>query len=143
MKNMYEIFTEFEKAMTDDERVKVLRKNDCFALRQTLRAALDPTIEFAIKKVPLYKPSDSPAGMAYMNMTSALRQLYLFQKEHPKLIPDLSDARREQLLIQILESLESKEAVVYMNIILKKLRVKGLSFEFVTNLYPEAFESDH
>lgn len=136
MKNIYEIFDEYEQAKTDDERVAVLQKNSCLALRQVLRGTFDPTVEFAVTRVPYYKPSDAPPGLGYTNMTAELARVYLFQKEHPKLPEGLTEERREKILIQILEALEAREAVIYMNMILKRQKVKGLNAKIVARAFP-------
>jgi hypothetical protein len=136
MKNIYEVFDEFENASTKEERISSLQKNDCYALRQILRGTFDPSIEFAIERVPNYKPSDSPAGLGYTSIHQELGRTYLFQREHPKLSPDLTIARREQILVQILETLEAREAIVFMNMILKKQKVRGLDMQIVQEAFP-------
>lgn len=137
MKNVYEIFDDFEKATTNDERVEILRRNDCFQLRQVLKGTFDPAVEFAIEQVPYYKPSDAPAGMGYTTIHAELHRAYLFQKEHPKLDPNLTVERREKILIQILEALEAREAEIFMNMILKKQKVKGLNAKIVKEALPD------
>lgn len=137
MKNIYEIFEEFEKAPTEADKLAVLRKNDCYALRQILKGTYDPGVEFAIERVPYYKPSDAPPGMGYTSINAELHRTYLFQKAHPKLNPDLTPDRREKILIQILEALEAREAEVYMNMIMKREIVKDLTVDLVKKAYPE------
>ena len=139
MINVYEVFDKVSNAATDDERVEVLRKNDNYALRQILRGTYDPNIEFAITSVPYYKPSDSPAGLGYTSIAQELGRVYLFQKEHPKLDRNLTDKRREQILIQILEALETREAVVFMNMLLKDQKVNGLNAQIVKKAFPDIF----
>jgi hypothetical protein len=136
MKNVYEIFEEFEAANTPHERIVALQKNDCFTLRQVLRGSFDPNIEFAIDRVPNYKPSNAPPGMSYTSLAQELGRVYIFQREHPKLDPNLTADRRENILIQILENLEAKEAVVFMNMLLKKQRVRGLDEKVVREAFP-------
>jgi hypothetical protein len=41
------------------------------------------------------------------------------------------------LLIQILEALEASEADVFMNMILKDLKVKGLTYKIVQEAFPD------
>lgn len=139
MKNIYEIFDEFAKAETKQGRIEVLRKNDNQALRHVLRGSFDPSIEFAVESVPYYKPSDAPAGLGYTSINVELGRAYLFQKEHPKLDPNLTTERREKILIQILEALEAREAEVFMNMILKKQKVSGLNAKIVREAFPDLF----
>ena len=137
MKNIYEVFEEIEKSPSRKDRIEILRKNDSFALRNILKGTYDPNIEFAITKVPFYKPSDAPAGLGYTSIHQELGRAYLFQKEHPKLPPSLTNLRREQILIQILEALEKREAEIFMNMLLKKQIVQGLNIEVVKEAFPD------
>lgn len=135
-KNVYEIFDEFEQALTDEERIDVLQMNDSFALRMVLKGTFDPTIQFVIERVPYYSPSDAPPGLGYTSIHGELSRAYLFQKDHPRVDAGLTMQRREQILIQILEALESREAEIYMNMLLKKQKVEGLTAQIVEEAFP-------
>ena len=137
MKNVYEIFTEFEKASTRDEKINVLRSNDGWALRNILKGSFDPNIKFVINKVPYYKPSDSPPGMSYSSIHKELDRVYLFEENNPRVSPNLSFKRKEEILIQILEVLEAKESEIFMNMLLKKQKVKGLTPAIVKEAFPD------
>ena len=139
MKNVYEIFEEFEKAKTKDEKIQVLRKNTCWALRNVLQGTFDPNIKFTVERVPLYKPGDSPPGMSYTSLHQELGRVYLFQEGNPKVPANLSEKRKEEILIQILEALEEKEAQVFMNMLLKKQKVPGLNAKIVKEAFPDLF----
>lgn len=136
-KSVYEVFDEFEEALTDEERIDVLQMNDGFALRMVLKGTFDPTIQFVIDRVPYYKPSDAPPGMGYTTIHSELNRVYLFQKDHPRVDPNLSLERREKILIQMLEAMEAREAEVFMNMILKKQKVNGLTAQIVAEAFPD------
>ena len=139
MKNIYEIFDEYEKAETKKERIEVLKKNGNFALRSVLQGTYDPNLQFVIDKVPLYKPSNSPPGLSYTSIHQELGRIYLFIKDDPRAAPTLSQKRREQILIQILEALEKREAEVFMNMFLKKQKVKNLNADIVREAFPDLF----
>lgn len=136
MKNIYEIFEEFEKAETRQQKIEVLRKNDRMTLRNVLQGAFHPAIKYNIKKAPEYKRSDSPPGLAYANLDTEFRRVYLFVEGSKKADPNLTPERREHLLIQLLETLEAKEAEVFMNMIMKNLKVKGLTQKIVEEAFP-------
>jgi hypothetical protein len=136
MKNIYEIFDEFEAAQTKEEKIEVLRKNNSYALTNVLRGTFDSSIEFVIDKVPYYKPSDSPPGLAYTSIHQELSRAYLFEKNNPRVPPNLSEKRREELLIGLLESLEKREAEVFMNMLLKKQTVRGLNKKIINEAFP-------
>jgi hypothetical protein len=65
MKNVYEVFEEFEKSVDRHAKLCVLRYNASYALKNVLRGTFSPYVNFTIDRVPLYKPSDSPPGLGY------------------------------------------------------------------------------
>jgi hypothetical protein len=133
-KNIYEVFNEFKTTKTKQDRIGVLRKNDSWALRNVLVGALNPNVKFNTK-IPEYKKEEVPPGMSYDHMTSALQRVYLFQEGNPKAPPALTEKRKEELLIQILESLEPKEAEVYANMLKKDLKVPYLTEALVNEAF--------
>ena len=46
MKNVYEIFNEYEQATSKQERLDVLRRNSTWALKNVLKGTFDPNIKF-------------------------------------------------------------------------------------------------
>lgn len=136
MKNISEVFDEVEKA-APSERANVLRRNDSFALRNVLQGTFDPRISFTVKELPPYTPSDSPPGMGYSTIHSELGRIYLFQADNPRVSPDLTEKRKKEILIQILEVLEAREAEIFGNMLLKKQKVKGLTAKVVKEAFPD------
>ena len=49
----------------------------------------------------------------------------------------LNEHRRNELLIQMLESIEPREAEVLLGIFQKDLGVKGLDYKFVKEAFPD------
>lgn len=137
MKNVYEIFTEFENAPNRESKIAVLRNNNGWALKNILKGTFDPNIKFVFEKPIQYKQSDSPPGMSYSSIHKELDRVYLFEVNNPKTSPNLSLKRKEQILIQILEVLEAKEAEIFMNMLLKKQKVKGLTPAIVKEAFPD------
>jgi hypothetical protein len=135
--NVYEILDQVENAPDDTTRINILRYNQTPALKDVLLGAFNPYIKFVIKEIPEYKCEDMPPGMSYGNMATALDKSYLFIEGHPRTPPNLTYERKIQLLQQQLESLESKEAEVFANMILKDLKVKGLTKELVNEAFPD------
>lgn len=136
-KAIYEIFDEFEKAVTDHDRLCVLQFNQSWALKNVLRGAFDPNVQFVIERVPYYKPSDAPIGLGYTTIHQEMGRAYLFESGNPKVDPNLSYDRKEKVLIQILEALEKREAEVFMNMLLKNLKVKNLDYKIVKEAFPD------
>ncbi len=135
-KHIYEVFDEFKKAKTKEERLSILRNNDSWALKNVIMGALHPDVKFVIKKIPNFKAEIAPAGLAYNHMTDALSKVYLFMENNPKVSPNLTLERKEQLLIQILESLEKHEAEVFANMIKKDLKVPHLTAKLANEAFP-------
>jgi hypothetical protein len=141
-KNIYEIFDELKNVKTKEERIKVLRDNNSETLKNVLIGIFHPRVNFTIKEIPPYNTVENlPPGMAYENMPMALKRIYLFMEGNPRVPLSLTKERKEQLLIQILESLEPREAEVFMNIILKNntkspYRVPELTTRLVNEAFP-------
>ena len=135
-KNIYEVFEDFKQAKTKKDRIDVLRNNDSFALRNVLIGTLHPGVKYTIEKIPDFKREEMPPGMSYSNMSNALQRMYLFVENNPRTPAGLTDKRKTEILIQILESLEVKEADVFAGIILKEQNVPYLTPALVN----EAFE---
>lgn len=137
--NIYEIFVEYEDARGIEAKKNVLRKyafrND---LRQVLQLNYHPDIGFDIKELPVWRRDDTiPPGMGYETMHSALDKMYLFVAYHPRKPAGLTAEKQSQILVQILESMELKEAAIFGNIILKNLNVKGLTYQVVKDIFPD------
>lgn len=137
MKNLYEVFAEFENAPTKADKINVLRQNGGWALRNVLKGTYDPNIQFIFEQVPYYQPSDAPPGLGYSSIHKELDRAYIFETNNPKVDPNLSFKRKEQILIQILELLEAKESEIFMNMLLKKQKVKGLTRAIVKEAFPD------
>lgn len=136
IKNVYEVLDEFRKAKNKEERINVLRNNDSYALRNVLLGTFGSSVQYSITDVPEFKREQMPAGMSYGHMTDALSRVYLFVKDHPRVSPNLTEQRKKELLIQILESLEEKEADVYASMIKKNLNVPHLTQSLINETFP-------
>ena len=139
-KNIYEILDEFRAAKSKNEQVAILRNNRSYELENVLRAALHPHIHFRITEMPVYRPlKDIPPGMSYMTISKELSKMYLFETNNPKRSPQLSDKKMYDALIQILETLEPRESEVLIGMLQKNLKVPGLTYELMMEIYPDTF----
>jgi DNA-directed RNA polymerase sigma subunit (sigma70/sigma32) len=59
----------------------------------------------------------------------------MFQEGHPT-AENLTESKRNKLLIELLDSLEPREAEVVMGIFNKDQGVKGLTYKFVKEAFP-------
>lgn len=130
-KNIYEIFDEFENASSKQERIGVLQKNWSPVLQNVLEMAFHPNITWKVKGIPEdYKIPDTKPGISYSTLNQELKRMYLFQDGNPT-SEKLTEAKRKELLLILLESLEPREAEVINGIFKKDLGVSGLTYNFV------------
>ena len=136
MKNIYEIFDEFEAVKTKQEKMDVIGRNLSKTLHDVLLLTFHPHCHWMVKEVPeQFTVKDVPAGMSYAKLSTELRKLYMFQVGH-ETAQRLTPKKQEQLLVELLESLEPREAEVVMGIFNKDQGVKGLDYKFVKEAFP-------
>jgi hypothetical protein len=136
MKNIYEVFDEFETAKTKQQRMDVIGKNLSKVLTEVLQLGFHPQPKWYFDEVPEgYVIKDVPAGMSYAKLSTEMRKLYMFQKGN-ETADKLTDKKREQLLVELLQNLEPREAEVIMGIFRKDFGVKGLDYKFVKEAFP-------
>jgi hypothetical protein len=126
--NIYEVLDKFKAAPDIEEKRRTLVANDSFALRCVLRAAFH--------EIPEYRPSDAPAGLADSSLHMDIEKIYLWEENNPRVSPNLTLERKRQLLVQLLESLEAREAEVLAGVIKKDLKVPDLTYELVDVTFP-------
>lgn len=137
MKNIYEIFDEFELATNKKERMEVIEKNLSKTLVDVLQLTFHPDCKWKVKEIPEnYKVVDIPAGMSRCQLSTEIRKLYMFQEGNPT-AETLTPRKQNELLIQLLESIEPREAEVVAGIFRKDQGVKGLTYKFVKEAFPD------
>jgi hypothetical protein len=137
MKNLYEVFDDFENAKSKKDKMGVIQQNLSQTLVKVLELTYHPQIQWKVKELPdSYKiPTDMLPGLTYDSLNAQLRRLYMFREGDPT-AETLTPRRREELLLQILESIEPREAEVILGIFQKDLGVKGLDYKFVKEAFP-------
>ena len=135
---MSEIATKVNNAKDKPRKLKVLKDHDSVALRQVLKGAFDPNIEWLLPKgdVP-YETNDAPIGTEHTILQQEAKRLYLFTKGGDNTI---SRNKRETLFIQMLEGLSGGEAEFLVTVVNKKINNKYKGF--TANLVKEAFNWD-
>jgi hypothetical protein len=141
MKNIYEIFDEFEEAKGKEAKKNVIGNNLSNTLVNVLMFTFHPDYQWKIKEMPdnYLISQDTKPGISRCQLSTELRKLYLFRQGDPT-AESLTKRKQNELLIQLLESLEPREAEVVIGIFKKDQGVKGLDYEFVkqnfNNLLP-------
>ena len=137
MKNIYEILDEFEEATSKKEKMSVIERNLSKTLVQVLELTYHPQYEWLIKEMPenYMIPNDVLPGISLAQLSTEIRKLYMFRKGDA-MAEKLTPQKRNELLIQLLESLEPREAEVIIGIFQKDLGVKGLNYKFIKEAFP-------
>ena len=132
---MSEIATKVNNAKDKPRKLKVLQDHDSVPLRQVLKGAFDPNIEWLLPKgdVP-YTPNDAPIGTDHTLLSQEAKRLYLFTKGGDN---TLSQNKREMTFVQMLEGLSAEEAEFLVTVVNKKVNNKYKGF--TANLVKEAF----
>ena len=136
-----EIIGEFEKAKTRQAKKEVLEKyKNVEALRYLLCGIFDPKVQWTITEEPDYaKDVETPEGEEPNNLYVEMPKCYIFVKGHSA-SAKLKPKRTKELLIQILESLGAAEAELYMQMLKKKSKVKGLTSKLVLEVFPNMYK---
>ncbi len=115
-----------------------MKENDTIPLRQVLKGAFDPNIEWLLPPgdVP-YTANDAPIGTEHTLLQQEAKRLYLFIKGGDN---SLSNTKRETLFIQMLEGLCAEEAAFLVTVVNKKVNNKYKGF--TANLVKDAFDWD-
>ena len=133
-----EIAMKVNNAKDKPRKLKVLQEHDSVPLRQVLKGAFDPNIEWLLPQgdVP-YTANDAPIGTEHTLLQQEAKRLYLFTKGGDNAI---SSTKRETLFIQMLEGLSAEEATFLVTVVNK--RVNNEYKGFTANLVKDAFDWD-
>jgi hypothetical protein len=138
MKPLYEVFDEFEEAKSKKERMAIIAANLSHTLTEVLKLTYHPHYQWMINDIPdNYKiPQDVLPGITHDTLNNQLRRIYIVQKGHST-AEALTPKRRNELMIQMLESLEPREAEIIAGILRKDQGVKGLDYKFVKEAFKD------
>ena len=136
-----EIIGEFEKAKTRQTKKAVLEKHkDVVVFQHLLRGTFDPKVQWTITEEPDYaKDVETPEGEEPNTLYMEIPNCSIFVKDHPA-SAKLKPQRMKELLIQILESLGASEAELYMQMLKKKSKIKGLTSKLVLEVFPNLYK---
>jgi hypothetical protein len=132
---VHEIFTQINNAKDKPKKIEVLKKYDNPAIRQLLKAAFDPKIEWDLPEGnPPFIANEAPAGTEHTSLLSEARKLYHFVKGGDNTINRL---KKETMFVQMLEGLQQKDAEVLIAIKNKNLNnvYKGLTASMVKETF--------
>lgn len=138
-KNIHEVFDELEAAPHADAAKAILFYNMTPGMRGVLRANFHPGIKFVFEEIPVYRVNDAPIGLGDTSIHKEINRVYIFEQNNPRVDPNLTQERKSQILVQILEGLEAKEAKIFADMLMKRIQVKHLSKELIEEVFPDMF----
>jgi len=124
---LHEILTKVNNAKDKPKKIEVLKQNDSVPLRQILKGAFDPKIEWELPEgIPPYQVNDAPAGTEHTTLYTEAKKLWHFVKGADTA---LSKTKKEMMFIQMLEGLHKDDAELMIAVKEKELnkRYKGLT----------------
>tara|TARA_B100001094_G_scaffold302497_1_gene329776 strand:+ start:351 stop:758 length:408 start_codon:yes stop_codon:yes gene_type:complete len=127
------VMEDFTKAKSKAEKVAVLRSNESWALKDLLKGTLDPKVKWDLPEgAPPYQPSSHSEPMA-----SIFRENTKFRYFVKNNNINISQIKREQIFIGVLEAVHPKDAELVINMINKKSPVKGLTLKIAQEAFPD------
>lgn len=130
-----EIFERVEKANTLEEKKGILLKNTSPVMVDLLKLNFDASVKFKLPEgVPPFKKEGVPMGLADSNLYKEMRRMYVWINP-PQ---NLHKIKSETLFIQLLESINEKEAVLICAIKDKELDrlYPSITYELVDETFP-------
>ena len=131
---VFEIFERFSQQKTRKEKIEFLKENGIPAVRDVLRGAYDASLEW---NLPAGKPPYTPNRPE--SIPSSLKQQHkdfgYFIKGFKK-SERLQQYKRENMFIQMLESIHADDALIVLNMVAKKAPYTGLTKKIVEEAFP-------
>ena len=106
--SFHEILTKVNNAKDKPKKIEVLKKYDTNELRMFLKGAFDEKLEWLLPEgKPPYTPNDAPVGTEHTWLKQEVKRMFHFLKGGN---PQLSQMKRDNMFIQMLEGLSKEEA---------------------------------
>ena len=134
--SFHEILTKVNNAKDKPKKLEVLQKYDTNELRMFLKGAFDEKLEWLLPEgSPPYTPNEAPVGTEHTWLKQEVKRMFHFLKGGN---PQLSQMKRDNMFIQMLEGLSEEEAklLVWAKDNELNKHYKGLT----ANLIKEAFD---
>jgi hypothetical protein len=111
-----------EKEKSRNKQVDLLKEHSSYALKTVLGYGMDPNVKWLLPDGdPPYKPLFDAADQEGRFYTECKKLIYFVDSEEGQ---QVKQVRREQLFIQILESIDPRDAKLLLRMKNKKLKVK-------------------
>lgn len=131
-----EILEQTTKFNDEQDKIEVLRRNDGHALRMVLQFALDSRVEWLLPEGPVpYKPSVALDSEGRLKQEAKRFYLFVSQLGVP-MAPNLKARKREELYVQMLESIHPADARLMVAVKDKKIPYQGVTAELIEKAFP-------
>ena len=130
-----EIFDQVQKAESIEQQKQILLKNNSPVLLDILKMNFNPDIKMQLPEgTPPFKRTGIPMGMADTNLYKEMRRMYTWVNPPP----NLHKIKKETLFIQLLESINEKEADLLCAIKDKELErmYPAMSYDLINQTFP-------
>jgi hypothetical protein len=131
---IYEMLEKVSAAKTRAEKITMLRNYNHHALLDVMRGAFDDAVQWNLPegKPPFQAnvPESVPSSLLKEN------QKFKYFVKGP-LSESMTTVKREQIFVQVLESIHPADAEVVINMINKKSPGKGITKKLVQEAYPD------
>ena len=132
-KYVYEVLSEVNKKSNKADKIKVLRDNETWALKDIIKGSMDPNIQF---KIP---PGEPPytASEGHNHPANLLREHMNFKYfvKGNKSCEDLPAVKRESMFLGLIEGVHPEDAKLVIGMI-NKQKPKGLTRPIVEEAFP-------
>jgi hypothetical protein len=133
VKSVHEVIEEARKKRTKSEKIEVLRANESWALKDILRGTFDDSVQWNLPTgTPPYQanePHSAPGNLLREHMKF---QYFVAGGKGDKMLK----AKREQIFIGLLETVEPQDAELVIGMINKKIPVTGLTKATAQEAFP-------
>lgn len=130
---VYEVFEELNKKTKKEDKIKVLKENETWALKDIIRGSMDSTI---IWNLPAGAPpyTAAPEHSHPANLLRENKKFAYFVKGGQG--DSMPAVKRESIFIGILEGVHPADALLVIDMINKK-KPKGLTRPIVEEAFPD------
>lgn len=135
---IHEILHSVSNAETTEQKLELLKKHNCLALRDVLRSAFDDSIVFTLPKgLPKFKSGLSTDGIAPTDLRRESHRFTYFVKGGKG--DKLTQLKRESMFLMLLEGIHPEDAEVVGLCKEKTLSTKfpGITKQLVMTVWPK------
>ena len=138
MKLVYEVLEEARKKRAKADKIKVLKENETWALKDILRGSTDTTVNFNLPVgAPPYTPS--PPESTPTNLVNKNKEFRWFVKGGPG--DNLKKFDREKRYIQLLEGIHPEDAKLVIMMVSKE-KPDGISRPVIDEAFPGLLQDE-